>query len=339
MLEKTMFKSDEEIKEYLHKVYNLDINDVVKINRGSANIYFLNKSTYVLKEFQSKYNVDKIIKEIEVINHLKKKGISVPNYVKTSSCDYYTIYKDIIIIIQDFIEGYTINNNEGNYDQVIECAKEYGVIVNALKDLKIKLPSSNISEWYSEERFEQSINKYNKLLTMLNDNEIDNNIKNDILEKMSMINSIKSKINFNNMNNLTILNTHGDFSVEQLIYKDGKINSVIDFVSACRMPIVWELIRSYSYIDKEAVDGEFNLDTFINYVKEFNKYIKLNKYDIEYMPYIYLIQLLNSDYGYKQYINDNSKMNLLSFGCFRTNVCRYLFKNAKLISERLLSEI
>src|SRR5574344_246995 len=337
MLEKTMFKSDEEIKEYLHKVYNLDINDVAKINRGSANIYFLNKSTYVLKEIKYKYNFDKIIKEIEVINHLKKKGISVPNYVKTSSGDYYTIYKDIIIIIQDFIEGYTINNNEGNYDQVIECAKEYGVIVNALKDLKIKLPLSNISEWYSEERFEQSINKYNKLLTMLNDNEIDNNIKNDILEKMSMINSIKSKINFNNMNNLTILNTHGDFSVEQLIYKDGKINSVIDFVSACRMPIVWELIRSYSYIDKEAVDGEFNLDTFINYVKEFNKYIKLNKYDIEYMPYIYLIQLLNSDYGYKQYINDNSKMNLLAFGCFRTNVCRYLFKNAKVISERLLS--
>ena len=70
----------------------------------------------------------------------------------------------------------------------------------------------------------------------------------------------------------------------QFIYKEDKINAVIDFVSACQMPIVWELLRSYSYIRRDAKDGNFNINTMIDYVKKFNEYVKLNEYDILYMP-------------------------------------------------------
>lgn len=139
---------------------------------------------------------------------------------------------------------------------------------------------------------------------MLNEN-------NPIDRKISMINSIRKNINFDDMKKITVLNTHGDYNVLQFIYKDGKINSVIDFVSACQKPIVWELIRSYSYVDKDAKDGEFNLNTFIDYVKTFDKYIKLNKYDIKNMTYLYLIQILNSNYGYKQYLNNRENTSLL----------------------------
>jgi hypothetical protein len=103
------------------------------------------------------------------------------------------------------------------------------------------------------------------------------------------------------------------------------------------MPIVWEIIRSYSYIDSDAKNGKFNLDHLVEYVKTVNKHVPLNKYDIEYMPYVYLLQLLNSTYGYKQYINDPRKIGLLEFGYFRTNICKYLFENATLISEKLLN--
>ncbi|MEG1597834.1 MAG: hypothetical protein RR359_06145 [Bacilli bacterium] len=73
------------------------------------------------------------------------------------------------------------------------------------------------------------------------------------------------------------------------------------------MPIVWEIIRSYSYIDPVAKDGKIDVNNLVSYVKEFSKYITLNKYDIKYMPYLYLIQLLSSTFVYKQYIADNSK--------------------------------
>ena len=154
-----------------------------------------------------------------------------------------------------------------------------------------------------------------------------------------MIKEISEENIFIDTKKLTIKNTHGDFNVLQFIYKNNHINSVIDFVSACKMPIVWELIRSYSYIDKTAQNGIFNLDTFTNYIKEFNKCVKLNEYDLKYMSYIYLIQLLSSTYGYKEYINNNVNVDLLKFGCFRTNICKYLFKNAENISNRLLKNI
>ena len=142
-----------------------------------------------------------------------------------------------------------------------------------------------------------------------------------------MLKYIKDNLDFKDMSKLTVMNTHGDYSVLQFIYKDGKINAIIDFVSACKMPIVWEIIRSYSYIDKKAKDGKLDIDNLVQYVKTFMDYVQLNKYDLKFMPYLYLVQLLASTFGYKQYIADNSKKSLLEFAYFRTNLCKYLFKD------------
>ena len=68
-------------------------------------------------------------------------------------------------------------------------------------------------------------------------------------------------------------NTHGDFNVLQLIYKNNHINSVIDFVSACNMPVVWELIRSYSYIDKNVKEVSNNSTIGILICKKENRFV------------------------------------------------------------------
>ena len=329
-----MFENNEEIINYVKNNYDLEITDVTKIDRGSANIYLLNNK-YVLKEFQSKYSKKQVEKEIAVINHLSSFGIKVPEYIKTKKNTFDDEYKKKTIIVQKYIDGYTLENNEGNYEQTIECAEYYGRIVKALKTLSIELPDFDLSSWCSQETFNDSIKKHEELLFMLDENnEIDKKIKTDILEKIKMIKLVRLN-DFEQMKNLTVLKTHGDYNVLQFIYKEGKINAVIDFVNVCKMPVVWELIRSYSYIDKDAINGDFNLDTFVEYVKTFNKYINLNEYDIKFMPYIYLVQILNSNFGYKQYLYNRDNIKLLNFGFFRTNLCRYLFKNAKTIIERI----
>ena len=43
--------------------------------------------------------------------------------------------------------------------------------------------------------------------------------------------------------------------------------------------------------------------------------------------------------GYKQYIEDNSKVELLNFGIYRTKLAKNLMKYSDIISKRLLSEI
>ena len=112
---------------------------------------------------------------------------------------------------------------------------------------------------------------------------------------------------------MTVMNIHGDYSVLQFIYKDGKIKAIIDFVSACKMLVVWEIIRFYSYIDSKAKEGKIDIDNLVEYVRTFTCYVKLNKYDYKFMSYLYLVQLLASKFGYKQYITDNSITNLLDF--------------------------
>lgn len=178
----------------------------------------------------------------------------MPEYIKTKKDTFDDEYKEKTIIIQKYIDGYTLESNEGNYEQTIECAEYYGRIVDALKTLLMELPDSDLSSWYSQENFDVSIKKHEDLLPMLDKNkERDKKIKNDILEKIEMIKEVRLN-DFEQMKNLTVLNTHGDYNVLQFIYKDDKINAAIDFVSACKMPVVWELIRSYSYIDKDAIN-------------------------------------------------------------------------------------
>ena len=147
------------------------------------------------------------------------------------------------------------------------------------------------------------------------------------------------KTDIPDLDKTTIKASHGDYNVLQFIYKDGKINAVIDFINASKLPIIWEVIRSYSYIDRDAKNGEFNMDTFIRYVDEFSKYIRLNEYDLKYMVKLYLIQTLFSEHGYYEYINNRNMNNLLEFGRFRTNNCRYLFENEEIITKRLVKEI
>ena len=98
-------------------------------------------------------------------------------------------------------------------------------------------------------------------------------------------------------------------------------------------------MRSYSYIDKKAKNGELDIDTLVDYVKEFSKYIQLNKYDLKYAAQMYLIQIVSSAFGYKQYNDDYSKTGLLEFALFRTNLCRYLYKNSEEISSKLQMEL
>ena len=342
MSEETVFINNEEIKNVIKEIYGIITEYIEKLKRGSANIYKIkaNNNYYVLKEFPSRYTNIEIKKEINVINHLRLKGLKVPTYIKCLDGNYSFMYKEKIVVMQEFIDGYTIEPNNGNYEQTIESATNFGKIIQGLEDIPFTLPTNDLSSWYSKESFINSQNKHYEILMMLdNSNKIDRKIKNDIINKIKILDNIINRYDFSEVINLTCKNTHGDYSVMQFIYKNGKINATIDFVSACKMPIVWEVIRSYSYIDKNSKNGEFNINTFIDYVKEVCKYVKLNKYDIKYMPYLYMIQLLNSTYGYKQFLNDRSNIDMFNFGCFRTKICKYLYKNAELISKRLLENI
>lgn len=340
MLEKTEFTKDT-IKEEVKKHYGISIRDINVINGGSANIYKIisdSGNKYILKEFQSKFSGKTILKEINVINFLRKKGLSVPEYILCLDGKEYFEYNEKTVIMQKFIDGKTQGNYTGDVEQMLESAKYLGIIVNALEEYPYDdMFSYNIEKYSSDEVIDNAIRKHLDLISLAKKNESHGEIIiKDLKDKIDMLNMMKKDGTFKGATNVTVKKTHGDYNVLQFIYDDqGKIKSIIDFVNAGELPIVWEIARSYNYIDKYCKRGEFNIEHLVMYIKEYLKYSKLNKDDLKYLPYVYLIQVLSSTYGYKEYLKSGN-IGLLHFGRERTNICRYLMKNAKIISEILL---
>ena len=330
--------NDEKIKELLNFQYNIEVTRIEAIDRGMANIFkiYSKRTNFLLKEFSKNKTMETIEKEINIINFLKSKEINVPEYVLTKDDKYYIENEDRIIIVQKFIEGYTMENNTGDYNKVIESAEILGKVTKALLDY----PKMSDVKVISKEGFIKKVQTMKDILNSLNDNnKFKERFKNDLDFKIKLSKKIIDEFDFDILKKLTILNAHGDFSVQQLIYNDDKETTVIDFETAKRVPIVWEIMRSYSFIDKEAKNGELNIDTLIEYFNHFSKYIKLNQYDLKYATELYFGNLATSPFGYEECNVDPTQTVLLNFAFFRTNLCRYLYKNNDLITKRLLKEV
>lgn len=334
--------NEDTIKRILEDNYNIETSKVTKIDRGTANIFEVQskEKKYILKEFSEGRSEDSVIKETNIINFLKDRNIKVPVYIKSTQGNFYIKFENRIIIVQEYVDGYTMENNTGDYNKTIESATILGKMTKELKDYTGLEEDGIIEKWFSKESLENGITKMLDLKSKLNaDNPYKSIFEKDLEDKINMSKDLIENFKFDIIQKLTIMNSHGDYSVQQLIYNDKEKTTVIDFETAKKLPIIWEVMRSYSYIDKEAKNGNLNLNTLVDYVKEFSKYVKLNEYDLKYAAKIYLIQIVSSPFGYKQYNDNYEKTGLLEFALFRTNLCRYLYKNSDEISLRLQKEI
>lgn len=339
MIEESGF-SNGEIEKELLKRYGIKTTKIEIINKGTASIYkiFSDKDIYVLKEFQTKYSKTDVLREIEAIEYLRKNtDIPLPEYIKCKNGETYFLHKQKVVIIQKFIEGIVTQKNEGNYDQLMESAYYLGKIINGFEGYKTE-EYININNWYSKEEMERAEQKYNAILEKIGNSKIECKIKEDIIFKKNLLKDIEKIIDFSDINKITHKVSHGDYSSLQFIYnKDNRIKAIIDFIKVKKLPIIWEIARSYSYIDKEIRNGQFNINNIVAYTKEVAQVTELNKYDLKYLPYVYLIQLARSTYGYDEYFNNvKNKEELLNFAFYRTNICRNLYKDSSEISKKLL---
>ena len=338
-LEKTKLTKEKIIEIVTNDYGLLGTIEINYINRGTANIFKItvDDKKYILKEFNSERTLKYIEKEINIINYLSTKGISVPKYLQLKNGEYHTNIEDRIIIMQEFIEGEILEDNEANYEQLIKSATLLGKLIKALEEYPDLEDEDIINQKFSKRYLLDSIEKIeiekNKIK---NNNEFKEKFIEDYELKIKMAEELSKTFDFEIMNKLTIKNTHGDYCNLQLIYNDRKEITVIDFEAAKRMPIIWDIMRSYCYMDKDAKDGKINIKNLKEYVREVNKYVQLNQYDLKYAAYIFLIQLTGSVFGYREYNNNYEQKNLLRFALFRTKICKDLYRNSNKISNELL---
>ena len=152
---------DVKIKNILEKEYNIKALSITKIERGTSNIFKIetNQNKYILKEFISARKKETIIKEINIIKFLRERNMNVPKYIKTQSDNYYIENEGRIIIVQEFVDGYTIDNNTGDYNQVMKCASVLGKLTKKLMDYPELIEENIIDEYFSKNRVYIGIEK------------------------------------------------------------------------------------------------------------------------------------------------------------------------------------
>ena len=327
----------------LRTQYNIEGNiEITKLNRGSSNLFEINVNgkRYILKEFNSNKPVSLVEKEIRLIKYLQNGKLQVPQYIQLNDGRYYFIFNGKVVILQQFIEGYTVENNTGNYEQMMESATILGKLIRELIGYEGLEEEGIIDKWFSKKSVQIGVQKLEEeKKNIKGDNKYKEQFIADFNDKILIANALIDQFDFGIIRRLSIMNTHGDYSIQQLIYNEGKLATVIDFETAKKMPIVWEIVRSYSYVDKNAEDGKIDTDNLIQYFKEVSKYVELNEYDLKFAPHIYLMQLIGSTFGYREYNKDCSQKDLLKFALFRTNLCRSLYANLDKISESLLENV
>ena len=131
MIEKTTF-SKKELQTELNKKYGINVEKIEKINKGTANIFKIisNNEKFIVKEFQSKYSKENVLKEINAIEYLRKNSqVPLPIYLKNNNNELYFVHKGKMIVVQKFVEGQVFEKNKGNHEQILESARYLGLII------------------------------------------------------------------------------------------------------------------------------------------------------------------------------------------------------------------
>lgn len=311
------------------------ILNIIKIKNGVGSVCYhilADKGEFIFKNIEDN-GMNNPDNEYKIHEILESEDIPVSKFYSTNNGEYVLNHNENIYHLQSFINGVIYKPNTSPQWLMDESAFMLGKIQKVMDKIP-QLPTGMGEEYFKCLSPEKSILSYLETLKIA---ETKNDIKiiKDIEYKISLLKAIH-KVDIQ-MDKLTCKNTHGDYSINQIICGQNSINAVIDFTSACVHPICWEVIRSYSIADSECVDGNINIENLKGYVAKFLAYGQLNSYDLKVMPYLYFYQLLFPNYYNQYYLSNNpNKQLLIENANFSAKLCKWFGTNINSLSDELV---
>lgn len=262
-----------------------------------------------------------------ITDYLYNNDINVPRLLKTNSDIYHVKTDKMQVYVREFVEGETLQVSTAPEWFLEKSACTLGKINKVLKDfgeLKTNFGEgffqiSNVigSKNYYSQQLNEAIDK--KDLSLVS--SLKERIKH--LEKISSFNIDVSK--------LTYANSHGDFYIGQIITNNKNL-TVIDWDSACKLPVSLEVIMSYVSEDPECRYGKIDSNRLKQYIAYYLKYFSLNPYDIKMMPYVLYFQQIMCHYAppYDNIPDDYKPLCKLV-----NNYTNWLYENVETLSDEL----
>lgn len=315
-----------EIKKLIKEEYGLETTTITPMSIGVGGETFrveTNQGKYVFKLADTN-EMNRPEMEPEICSFLFQNRIAVSKFFKSKSGYYLVKAEDGRSgHLQSFVEGEVFSMHNAPEWFMEQSALLLGNIHNTLCDYP-DLPVGIGEKFFYYMTIKNANQSYRKSLATAIERK-DENIIEDLEFRIRLTENFP-EMEFD-LKRMTYRNTHGDYTVNQIICDDTNIKAVIDWTCACRHPVIWELTRSFFYADSSCRDGDFGEEKFKEYVKAYCSISLLSEYDKKQLLRLYYYQLAVCDY-YSQYLeaDDRKKEEFFMQARFATNVLRKMRK-------------
>ena len=309
--------------------YNLSVSDTVLLDKHfGTEIYLINTDSgkYIVKVlplFIRNVNNEGIITE-----YLHNHGLKVAGLLKNNEGNYVVKTSEFQFTVQHFIEGETLSVNTAPDWFMKKSADFLSQTALLLKDYE-GLPTRFGKDFFSAKTVRRKIRQYKKELARAkraDNTDMISRWKNQLrhLKRISKIHIDTKK--------LTYTNSHGDYHIGQVIVKKHNF-TVIDWSSACRLPICLDIITSYVFASPTCAEGRIDAEGLKKYIRQFTERFPLKEYDIKTMPYVLYFWHCMCNYRPDELANIPESYQQIAK--LINNVLNWLYNHAEELSEQL----
>lgn len=329
--------TEQDARTLLRAHYGLQPVDLTKLAMGTANCYKVRAENgyFFLKEFPSSFSPEDARRESSLLEHLAKRSFPVARILPTVENAPYFQHNSHVFCLQEFIEGRTFGYDDFPEELLPLLAQTLGRLHCVLRGYPLSYFRED--KWFDPYPAEEMQAEYLSLLSIVSEKDrFAARIRDDLSYKSGLV--LRCAEHLPLCRGVTFTASHGDFQGCQLICEGDRLKAVTDFSAANMLPAVWEVMRSFTQSSQVCRDtARIDPDALAAYVREYMRFSPLSRDDLRAMPYVYLLQLARSKYGYPQYLRGelNENSGLLHFAFWRTDICRDLEAKAGIISQTL----
>ena len=313
--------------------YDLKVSEIKLLDKHfGTELHLISTQTgkYIVKVLP--LYMENVNNEGELTEYLYNHGIPVARFLKSKDDTYVIKMSEYQFTVQQFIEGKTLSVNTAPDWFLCKSADFLGQTALLLKDYK-DLPLRFGKEFFSSKAVRRKIRKYKKELVRAK------KAKDwDFIPAWeNQIRHLKKISNFHiDTKRLTYANSHGDYHIGQAIIQNDNF-TVIDWSSACKLPICLDVITSYVFSSPTCAEGIIDAEGLKKYITQFTKMFPLSEYDKKSMPYVLYFWHCMCNYRPDELydIPDSYK----AIAKLINNLLDWLFDNVEKLSEQLIESM
>lgn len=261
--------------------------------------------------------------------YLYNHGLNVARFLKSKEDIYVVKTSEFQFTVQQFIEGESLSVNTAPDWFMSKSADFLGQTALLLKDYE-GLSLRFGKEFFSTKTVRRKMWQYKKELAQAKKARTMNTapIWEELIRHLKRI----SKFHIDTKK-LTYANSHGDYHIGQAIIHNNDF-TVVDWSSACRLPICLEVITSYVFSSPTCAEGIIDADGLKKYIQQFTEKFPLTECDIKAMPYV--LYFWHCMCNYRPDELSDIPESYKSIAKLINNFLNWLYDNVEELSEQLI---